>query len=364
MTKKMRPTRDSDVLYATDESGSRAVTTATSALIDPQFLKEKEKEHKRQCSVGDVFLAASYFSLLLELSSSLFMLWCTSHPQSELTLTRITIAYYGLCILTHAILVANSVVELRDLEARKGEMTEKERRVKLVMEWLTVVSAAIWVVLCAVAIVMSLNVHNATLQYSSLVGSLIAPFLASIAGFVRVYDTYLSYKKEKDVLNTFDAGVEQAVSTAQKAAASRRAKSHFIRASLFGVISVFEALHFVIHIWEAYILVGNTHKYFYITEKAFIVSQVILGVGFVLLAVAERFLEQSTDADLASDKLVSLTAEQRLAISDDTLPLVSHEEAPAVEGDRKPATPLAVVSVVDFTPVQGKALTVSAAAGF
>ncbi|MEH0831191.1 hypothetical protein [Anaplasma bovis] len=334
MTIEMHPSQASGVLEDAEEKDSRAVTAS---LIDPQFLKKKEAECNRPFSVGDVFLAASYVSLLLELFASGYTLWGTSHPQSTLTLFKVTVAYYGLCLLMHAILVANSVVELRDLSAREREMTEKERRIKNSMEWLTVISAALWVVLCAVSVMMACNIHNAALQYSTLVLSLLSPFMCSIAGFLRVYDTYLSYRKERNVLSALEDSGKQTVALAQKAAAGRRAQSYFIRASLYGVISVFEAVHFLIHIWEAYILVGNTHKFFYITERAFLVSQVVLGTVFIALAIAERVLEHATEPDLAEDQAVSL-GDQQLSVgagassyASDTAPLLSHEEGPAIE---------------------------------
>ncbi|MEH0831189.1 hypothetical protein [Anaplasma bovis] len=329
MTEEVRPSQGPYVLETTDEKDSGAVTAS---LIDPRFLEDKEAKCNRwQHNVGDVFLAASYVSLLLDLCCSVYTLWCASHPQSDLTLFRVSVVFFSLYLFMSAVFLTNSAIELRDLSTRDRKLTEKEKLVKYATELLSAITGALFMVLCSLAIVMACHIHNGLLQYSSLVLSLVAPFMCLPSAFLRVYDTYLAYRKERDLIDALEASGEQTVTPAQKAAADRRAQSHFIRASLYGVISIVVVLDFVVAIWEAYILVGNTHMSFYITEEAFLISQVVLATVFLVLAVVERVLKNTTEPDLAEGQVESL-ADQQPSVSadnpsyanDDTSPFISH----------------------------------------
>ena len=329
MTKAVHPSQGSSVLEPVDENDSEAVA---SPLVDPQFLKEKEAKCGRRYTVGDVFLAASYGALLLEFSSSAYTLWCKSHPQSDLTIHRVTLAYFGLSLILSFVFLVNSVIELRYLSLCKKKLTAREKRIKYATEYMTVLSLALWVIVHSLTIVMAEGIHNAQLQYTSLSISIMAPFTLMVASFLRMYDTYLSYRKERDAIDTLKTNGGQTVTQAQQAAAEGRAKSLFVRSLLFGIFAARMAFYFAVYVWKECILVGNTHKYFYISQKAFWICRITLGTVFLVLAVVERVLKNPAKPGLTEEQVASI-ADQQLSVSadishanDDVSPLISHEK--------------------------------------
>ena len=275
-------------------------------IVDPVGVA---KDKKKEClaflpSSDNVFLIASYTMVLVELAAALFTLSVIHLKLKDSLVHKVTLGYYILYSQLTIILVANSINSLRGYAEEKAEnkISSKQYTIKCVQDSATVISSCMWIALGVASVVMELGYTPECLRLFALVLSVAAPMLGMFSAFTRAYDVIYSSKIESAMLKEAEERAAAAgdVSASQKsdsaAVASRRTKegaSMWVRSGLYLIISVFEAVHCMCHIYEAYLLVGETNKLFSITDQVLLGTQASLALLFIVFCAAEHVLEKN-----------------------------------------------------------------------
>ena len=272
-------------------------------VIDPVgAAKKKKTECLELVPSGDnVFLAASYTMLLVELSAALFTLSVIHLKLKDALVHKVTLGYYVTYAVLSLILTADSLLDLRGCSKERAEnkISSKQYRIKCIQNSATVISSCMWIALSIASIVMELGHQSAPLRLFALFLSIAAPVLGMLSAFTRAYDVIHSSRAEsaklKEAEERAGAGVSQSQRSGSAGVAARTTKEGaalWMRTGLYVIIAVFEAAHCMCHIYEAYLLVGETNKLFSITDQVLLGTQVGLALLFIVFCAIEHVLEK------------------------------------------------------------------------
>ncbi|KJV67444.1 putative membrane protein [Anaplasma phagocytophilum str. ApNP] len=251
--------------------------------------KEKESESTSESNVPEtVFLVASFLMMLTETFSTFFTLAVIRYSIKPSIVHRVTLAYFTVYALLAMVLLLDSYAAVlkhrKDLE--EGKITEEEYRIRYSKDITTIASSVFWVMLCVLSLIMEVGVESRAIQMIALVVSILAPLLGAISAFIRAYEVMYEHKQK---INS-EGGDKAASKTGV-----------WVKSFVFLTIALFEAFHCICHFYEAYLLVGETHKLFYITDMALLTTQAALAVAFVIFYFYEKVVGEEKD-DLFVDQ--------------------------------------------------------------
>ncbi|MDB1135051.1 hypothetical protein [Candidatus Anaplasma sp. TIGMIC] len=328
-----------------------------SPVVDPAFL-ERIKRKAPQVSGKDVFLIASFADIILELSAALFTLSVIHFQLSKGTVHKVTLGYYAALACLVSILMVDSMVSLGEAndDWKQGRISRKELLLKKTEYIATIAASVMWISLCVASVIMESGYSWDALVMFSLCVSVIAPLTGMFSAFVRAYEAVVSSReqeKRQALANTAtaessdaegsnrctdaarlsgttgsrDEAVEEdkehasskpVVAGSEKSSSLRKKVALFLRSSMFIFIAVFEAAHCLCHVYEAYLLVGNTHQLFFITQEALLYTQAALAVVFLIAFIAEHVIKEGQDAQ-KEDSLDAISCKSACAESDSNL---------------------------------------------
>ncbi|SCV63108.1 hypothetical protein ANAPRD1_00343 [Anaplasma phagocytophilum] len=246
--------------------------------------KEKESESTGESNVPEtVFLVASFLMMLTETFSTFFTLAVIRYSIKPSTVHRVTIAYFTVYALLAMVLLLDSCAAV--LKHRKdlaeGKISETEYKIRYSKDITTVAASVFWVMLCILSLIMEVGVESRAIQMIALVVSILAPLLGAISAFIRAYEVMHEHKQKIK-----SEGGDKAASKT----------GVWVKSFVFLTIALFEIFHCICHFYEAYLLVGETNKLFYITDMALLTTQAALAVAFVLFYFYEKIVGEEKDA--------------------------------------------------------------------
>ncbi|MFV9881656.1 MAG: hypothetical protein AB8U48_03315 [Anaplasma ovis] len=252
-------------------------------------------EDKRQSNSTDIFLIASFSLMAIEALSSSFTMYCLDYGTGAHVKAKVAIAYYSLYTVLSLILLVNAVlsaVRARQAYKRK-ETTAKQQSVQITGEVLTITSGLMWITISLASITMALS-SSVHMQLVAMCLAIMAPAIGAISAFLRVYEVSLSYKKER-----LDMALRGDSASGSIASMSKHRKNWYrIQSGLFLTIALFEFAHFLCHVYEAYLLQGNTHLLYNIQDRVLLGTQVFLACVFILLEIARVHTEKSASGSV------------------------------------------------------------------
>ncbi len=251
-------------------------------------------EEKRQSNSTDIFLIASFSLMVIEALSSSFTIYCLDYGANASVKAKVVVAYYALYAALSCILLVNAVLSaIRVRQAyKKKEINAKQQSVQLAGEALTITTGLMWITISLASITMALS-SSVHMQLAAMCLAVMAPALGALSAFLRVYEVSVSYKKEKlDVARRGDSASGPAVM-------SQRSWYCF-QSGLFLTIALFEFAHFLCHVYEAYLLQGNTHLLYNIQDRVLLGTQIFLTCVFILLEIAKVYTEKGAESPQSS----------------------------------------------------------------
>ncbi|UQD54528.1 hypothetical protein [Anaplasma phagocytophilum] len=254
-------------------------------VVEEQLRKDKEKESEStsESNVPEtVFLVASFLMMLTETFSTFFTLAVIRYSIRPSIVHRVTIAYFTVHALLAVVLLLDSYAAVakhrKDLE--KGKISGKEYKIRYSKDSITAASSVFWVMLCVLSLIMVVGVESKAIQMIALVVSILAPLLGAISAFIRAYEVMHEHKQKIKS----EGGNREASKTGV-----------WVKSFVFMTIALFESFHCICHFYEAYLLVGETHKLFYITDMALLTTQAVLAVAFVIFYFYEKIVGEEKD---------------------------------------------------------------------
>lgn len=294
--------RDSSSTPLLDSPTPEGGSYAGKSRIDKTLQFIQKIEEKRASNSADIFLVASFAMILVEAFSSSFTMYCLDYGASAQVKAKVIIAYYSLCAVLSFILIINAV--LSAVQARRahkrGETTAHQQTVQIVGEALTISSGLMWITIAMASIAMTLSA-NVHMQLAALCLAIAAPAIGAISAFLRVYEVSVAYKKER--LDAARSGGSCA-SDAALSMSQNRKNWYRIQSGLFLTIALFEFAHFLCHVYEAYLLRGNTHLLFNIQDRVLLGVQAFLACVFLCLEIAKVYTERN-EAKLAQPAIAN-----------------------------------------------------------
>ncbi|AAV86409.1 hypothetical protein AM324 [Anaplasma marginale str. St. Maries] len=253
-------------------------------------------EEKRQSNSTDIFLIASFSLMVIEALSSSFTIYCLDYGANASVKAKVVVAYYALYAALSCILLVNAVLSaIRVRQAyKKKEINAKQQSVQLAGEALTITTGLMWITISLASITMALS-SSVHMQLAAMCLAVMAPALGALSAFLRVYEVSVSYKKEKlDVARRGDSASGPAVMS------QRRKNWYCFQSGLFLTIALFEFAHFLCHVYEAYLLQGNTHLLYNIQDRVLLGTQIFLTCVFILLEIAKVYTEKGAESPQSS----------------------------------------------------------------
>ncbi|EOA62386.1 hypothetical protein [Anaplasma phagocytophilum] len=264
---------------------SDAEETRPLIVVEEQLRKDKEKESEStsESNVPEtVFLVASFLMMLTETFSTFFTLAVIRYSIKSSVVHRVTLAYFTVYALLAMVLLLDSYAAVlkhrKDLE--EGKITGEEYKIRYSKDITTIASSVFWIMLCVLSLIMEVGIESKAIQMIALVVSILAPLLGAISAFIRAYEVMYEHKQKIKS----EGGDEAASKTGV-----------WVKSFVFLTIALFEAFHCVCHFYEAYLLVGETHKLFYITDMALLTTQAALAVAFVIFYFYEKIVGEEKD---------------------------------------------------------------------
>ncbi|WP_249548374.1 hypothetical protein [Anaplasma phagocytophilum] len=247
--------------------------------------KEKESESTGEPYVPDsVFLVASFLMMVTETFSTFFTMAVIRYAIKPSIVHRVTLAYFAMYALLAMVLLLDSYAALskhrKDLE--KGKISGKEYNIGYWKETTTIASSVFCILLCVLSLVMEVGVESKAIQMVALVVSILAPLLGAISASIRAYEV-MRYQKQKQKIE-FEGGDKEASNTGV-----------CVKSLVFLTIALFEFCHCICHLYEAYLLVGQTNKLFYITDMALLTTQAALAIAFAIFYFYEKVVGEEKD---------------------------------------------------------------------
>lgn len=281
-------------------------------VIDPQALTKEKKGFRFLPKGENVFLAASFAMVLIELSASLFTLSVIHFKIKPSIVHLVTVGYYLNYSKLTAILVVDSILALRrhSKEMEKGEINKKQFIIRNIKDIATVVSSIMWIALGVASLAMEFGHQTEHIRLFALFLSLAAPILGAFSAITRAYEViYSSGVESKKLEDARKKAEEEGVKSGSTSVArsTKEGAALWVRFSLYLVIAAFETAHCMCHIYEAYLLVGETHKLFSITDQVLLGTQASLAFMFLLLLAAETILDKR-DKKAIEDHSLSVPA--------------------------------------------------------
>ncbi|MGN7661311.1 MAG: hypothetical protein ACTJLK_01665 [Anaplasma sp.] len=276
--------------YAFDDVRKRRVADREQAL---KVLRKIRKWWT--VSGGTVFLAASFSLMIVETFSSSFTLYCLDYGVSDLVARKVTFSYYGIYAILSAVLVVNSMLSLEDARRKfkRGEIAVHQRSIAIAEECLSIGAGMMWICLCFASISMVLGAEFDSIRSAALVLSVAAPLAGALGGFTRVYDTIVEYKSNR---RKGGGGSCESLHT------QSRKTWHVLLAGLYMCVALFELAHCMCHIYEAYLLQGNTHLIFNIQDRVLLAVQLLLACLFITMEIAKIYIERKDAAEREAEE--------------------------------------------------------------
>ncbi|EOA61196.1 hypothetical protein [Anaplasma phagocytophilum] len=273
-------TENSVLVESSDDEETRPLIVGEEQLRKD---KEKESESTSESNVPEtVFLVASFLMMLAETFSTFFTLAVIHYSIKPSIVHRVTLAYFTVYALLAVVLLLDSYAAVlkhrKDLE--EGKITGKEYKIRHSKDSTTIASSVYWVMLCVLSLIMEVGIESKAIQIIALVVSILAPLLGAISASIRAYEVIYEHKQK---INS-EGGDKAASKTGV-----------WVKSFVFLTIALFEAFHCICHFYEAYLLVGETHKLFYITDMALLTTQAVLAVAFVIFYFYEKIVGEEKD---------------------------------------------------------------------